>query len=60
MNKLIKATGNTVEPYWPILFAKALEGKNINDLISNVGTAVAATGVAEAAPSEVKGKNDNY
>ncbi|KAJ1447849.1 hypothetical protein M885DRAFT_175309 [Pelagophyceae sp. CCMP2097] len=27
MKVLITATGNTVEPYWPMLFAKFLEGK---------------------------------
>ena len=27
----------TVEPYWPGLFAKLFEKKNIADLITNVG-----------------------
>jgi len=29
-----------VEPYWPGLFAKALETANIKDLITNIGSAV--------------------
>ncbi len=27
-----------VEPFWPTLFAKALEGQNIGSLISNIGS----------------------
>jgi len=34
---LVKAAGVTVEPYWPNLFAKLFEKKNITDLITNVG-----------------------
>lgn len=45
-----------MEPYWPGLFAKALETLNLKDLVSNVGAGVgsapapvaaAACGVAE-------------
>ncbi|KAJ8609638.1 hypothetical protein CTAYLR_006282 [Chrysophaeum taylorii] len=36
MKTLIEATGNEVEAYWPILFARYLDGK-IEDLIFNVG-----------------------
>ncbi|OJJ47498.1 hypothetical protein ASPZODRAFT_63322 [Penicilliopsis zonata CBS 506.65] len=48
-----------VEPIWTTLFAKALEGKDVKDLLTNVGSggapaaAAAAGGVAaEAAPAE--------
>lgn len=34
---IVKAAGVTVEPYWPGLFAKLFEKKNIADLITNVG-----------------------
>jgi ribosomal protein L12E/L44/L45/RPP1/RPP2 len=44
---VIKASGNEVEAYWPSLFAKALKGQNIEDLLSNIGSAPVA---AEAAP----------
>merc|ERR1712224_101086 len=51
LNKVIKASGNTVEAYWPALFAKALKSANIGDLLQNVvsaGPAVAAGPVADA------------
>jgi len=34
---LTKAAGIEVEPVWANLFAKALEGKNVTDLLMNVG-----------------------
>jgi large subunit ribosomal protein LP1 len=46
LNKVITASGNAVEGYWPGLFAKALKGKNIAELLSNAG---AASGPAAAA-----------
>jgi len=47
---ILKAAGVTVEPYWPSLFAKVLETKDIGDLITNVGAgAPAAGGAAPAA-----------
>ena len=51
MNQVIKASNNKVEPYWPGLFAKALEGQNIGDLLSNVGTAPAGGPAAGGAPA---------
>ncbi|XP_059625429.1 large ribosomal subunit protein P1-like isoform X1 [Cornus florida] len=56
---LVKAANVKVESYWPSLFAKLLEKKNVEDLIMNVGSggggAAAATvatpaGGAAAAP----------
>merc|ERR1712166_1017348 len=50
--KVIKASGNAVEGYWPGLFAKALDGQNIAALLTNVsgpasaGPAAAATTAA--------------
>ncbi|KAK4162660.1 ribosomal protein 60S [Cladorrhinum sp. PSN259] len=35
-----------VEPIWASLFAKALEGKDVKDLLSNVGSGGAAAGPA--------------
>merc|ERR1711937_1014754 len=50
---ILKAAGVDVEPYWPGLFAKALESWNVKDLITNVGSgggaAPAAGGAAPAA-----------
>lgn len=33
----MKTANVTVEPYWPLLFAKLAEKKNLGDLIMNVG-----------------------
>merc|ERR1712224_1013232 len=60
LTKVIKDSGNEVEPYWPMLFAKALKQHNIGDLLVNAGGAggpVAAGGAAttgEAAVAEEK------
>ena len=65
MNKIIKASGNEVEPYWPGLFAKALEGQDIAALLTNVGSGPAAGAApaggdagAGAAPAEEKKKEE--
>ena len=56
LNKVITASGNSVEGYWPGLFAKALKGKNIAELLSNAGASSAAPVAAAAvgAPAEEK------
>ena len=61
MAKVIKASGNQVEAYWPNLFAKALASANIGELLQNVVTAapvargaVAAAGGEAAAAEEPK------
>ncbi|XP_065652032.1 large ribosomal subunit protein P1-like isoform X2 [Hydra vulgaris] len=51
ITKLVAAANVQVEPFWPILFAKALEGRNIGDLICNVGSAPAAAAPVAAAPA---------
>ena len=52
MTTLIKAAGVNVEPIWTTLFARALEGKDIGALISNVGSgAAAAAATTSAAPA---------
>ena len=55
MNKIIKASGNEVEPYWPGLFAKALEGQDIASLLTNVGSGAPAAGGAAAAGGDAGG-----
>ena len=51
---ILKAANVDVEPIWPSLFAKALTGINIKDLITNVGSAAAAAPAA-AAPAAAAG-----
>ncbi|KIW31400.1 60S acidic ribosomal protein P1 [Cladophialophora immunda] len=49
LNTLIKAAGVVdVEPIWATLFAKALEGKDVKDMLLNVGS---GGGAAAAAPA---------
>ena len=62
MNKVIKASGNSVEAYWPTLFAKALNTTNVGELLQNVITAgpaadPAAAAGAAAVVEEVKEEN---
>ncbi|KAL6503946.1 hypothetical protein OROGR_025869 [Orobanche gracilis] len=47
---LVKAANLTVESYWPSLFAKLCEKKNIEDLVVNVG-AGGGGAVAVSAPA---------
>merc|ERR1719510_1761560 len=50
---ILKAAGVDFEPYWPGLFAKALESANLKDLITTVGSGVGAAGpAAGAAPAD--------
>ena len=48
---IIKAAGVDIEPYWPGLFAKALENINVKDLITNIGSGVGAAPAGGAAPA---------
>ncbi|XP_053454651.1 60S acidic ribosomal protein P1-like [Nycticebus coucang] len=50
INALIKAAGGNVEPFWPVLFAKALADVNTGSLICNVGAGGPAP-AAGAAPA---------
>ncbi|XP_050028318.1 large ribosomal subunit protein P1 [Dermacentor andersoni] len=50
ISTILKAAGVDVEPYWPGLFAKALEGLDLKGLISNVGSGVGSGPAAAAAP----------
>jgi len=43
---IIKAAGVEVEPYWPGLFAKALESCDLKSLITSVGSGVGAAPAA--------------
>ena len=39
MKKLITASGNKVESFWPSIFAKALDGQNVKELLMGGGAA---------------------
>ena len=66
LSQVITASGNTVEPYWPVLFAKALKSAKIEDLLSNVasagggggGGAAAGPAAEEEAPKEEEKKEE--
>jgi len=49
MITILKAANVQFEPIWPTLFAKALTGVNVKDLITKVGSAAAAAPAAAAA-----------
>ena len=53
LNKVIKASGNTVEPYWPGLFAKALKGHDIDALLASIGSVPAGAAAPIDAPDAV-------
>ncbi|PHT41611.1 60S acidic ribosomal protein P1 [Capsicum baccatum] len=71
ISAIVKAAGVTVEPYWPLLFAKLAEKRNLSDLIMNVGAGgggaaavaapvggAAAGGAAAAAPAAEEKKEE--
>merc|ERR1711908_190965 len=56
---ILKAAGVEVEPYWPGLFAKALESCDLKELITNVGSGVgAAPAAGGAAPAAEEKKEE--
>ncbi|XP_043514091.1 60S acidic ribosomal protein P1 [Frieseomelitta varia] len=65
---ILKAANVDVESYWPGLFAKALEGVNIKELITKIGSGVGSAPAAptsavaptstESAPKEEKKKEE--
>lgn len=48
---ILKAANVDVEPYWPGLFAKALDGVDVKNLITNVGSSVGSAPAGGAAPA---------
>ncbi|KAL1290680.1 hypothetical protein HN51_059146 [Arachis hypogaea] len=71
INTLLKAANVTVEAFWPSLFAKLAQKRNIEDLVLNAGSGgggavavaapaggAAAGGAAEAAPAKEEKKEE--
>ena len=54
LNKVITASGNTVESYYPEFFAKYLSTVDLNTFLNNVGAAPAGAPVAAAAAAPKK------
>ncbi|XP_038646756.1 60S acidic ribosomal protein P1-like [Scyliorhinus canicula] len=58
LNAQIKTAGVTIEPFWPILFAKALANIDVNSFICNIracsSAPAAAAVVSTAAPVAVE------
>ncbi|KAK2442123.1 60S acidic ribosomal protein family [Trifolium repens] len=50
ISTLLKAANVTVESYWPSLFAKLAQSRNVDDLVLNSGAAGGAA-VVSAAPA---------
>ncbi|XP_042061649.1 60S acidic ribosomal protein P1-like [Salvia splendens] len=55
ISTLLKAANLSVESYWPSLFAKLCEKRNVEDLIMNVGAGGGGGAVAVAAPTGAGG-----
>jgi len=51
---ILKAANVQFEPIWPTLFARALTGVNVKDLLTKVGTAAAAAPAPAAAAADKK------
>ncbi|CAA6673477.1 unnamed protein product [Spirodela intermedia] len=51
ISTLVKAANVKVDSYWPSLFAKLLEKRNVDDLIMNVGSGGGGAPIAVAAPA---------
>ena len=54
--ELTTAAGVPVEPIWANLLAKALEGKDVKDLLTNIGSAGPAVAAAPAAGAAAGGE----
>jgi len=55
IKKIIEASGNKVDAFWPSLFAKALQGKNVGELLLGGGGAPATHGGQPGSPGKKGG-----
>merc|ERR1712029_201469 len=55
ITSILKAAGVDFEPYWPGLFAKALESCDLKDLITKIGSGAGAAPAAGGAAAPAAG-----
>ncbi|CAG9799058.1 unnamed protein product [Chironomus riparius] len=65
ISTILKAANVDVEPYWPGLFAKALDGIDVKSLITNIGSGAGSGGApsgaapaSAAAPAAAEAKKE--
>ncbi|KAL9940163.1 hypothetical protein V8E36_000868 [Tilletia maclaganii] len=51
LNTLLTAAGHTIQPVWAALLAKALDGKDVRNLLTNVGGSSGPAVAVSAAPA---------
>ncbi|CAF1365189.1 unnamed protein product [Rotaria sordida] len=56
---ILKAADYEIESYWPGLFASALEGVKVSDLIKNVGSAPMAAAPSQATTTTAAAAGDD-
>ncbi|OMJ76176.1 hypothetical protein SteCoe_24511 [Stentor coeruleus] len=54
LQKIITASGNTVEKYWPTLFARSLKGLDLAGVLGSIGTGSVGPTPVASAPQETK------
>ena len=57
ISTILKAANYEIEPYWPGLFASALEGVKVADLLKSVGSAPVAAAAAAPTPAAAAGED---
>jgi len=58
ISAILKAANYEIEPYWPGLFAGALEGVKVTDLIKNIGSAPVGAGAPAQAATTAPAAGD--
>ena len=59
LQTILKTANVEIEPYWPTLFAKALEGVDIKGLITNISSGVGSGAPAGAVAAPAAGTFPN-
>ena len=59
LNRVLKAAEYNVADYWPMLFSRALEGKNVGDFLVSSGGAGGAGGEVEETKAAVEEEEES-